>query len=149
MDFHVFSLCEHELGLLPVPSTSEIHSRPTAGAEGLHGGVRLRVGRHLQAGRLALPEGAELAGHQEVRQEHVQGVLKADDGSISDVPAPVPADLAAVCRLAAAPLASNPEQLTREGVEGYSAVAAAPVGFTVGELMVLDWYRRRTCPSPC
>lgn len=58
----------------------------------------------------------------------------------------VPADLAAVCRLAAARLASNPEQLTREEVEGYSAVASTPVGFTVGELLVLDRYRRRTWP---
>lgn len=58
----------------------------------------------------------------------------------------VPTDLAAVCRTAAARFASNPEQLTREEVEGYSAVASTPTGFTVGELLVLDRYRRRTWP---
>lgn len=52
--------------------------------------------------------------------------------------------LAAVTRTTAARLASNPEQPRSEEVEGYSAVAAAPVGFTVGERMVLERYRRRT-----
>lgn len=60
--------------------------------------------------------------------------------------ATVPADLVAVTRLAAIRLASNPEQLSREEVEGYSALASTPVGFTVGELLVLDRYRRRTWP---
>lgn len=54
-----------------------------------------------------------------------------------------PADLAAVCRLAAARLASNPEQLTRQGVEGYSAMASTRGGFTVGERLALDRYRAR------
>jgi hypothetical protein len=58
----------------------------------------------------------------------------------------VPADLAAVTRLAAARLATNPEQLSRQEMEGYSVLAAAPVGFTVGELLVLDRYRRKTWP---
>jgi hypothetical protein len=58
----------------------------------------------------------------------------------------VPADLAAVTRLAAVRLCSNPEQLAREEVEGYSVLVATPAGFTVGERLILDRYRRKTWP---
>ena len=58
----------------------------------------------------------------------------------------VPRDLAAVTRLVAVRLASNPLMLLREEVEGESSVASTPTGFTVGELLVLDRYRRKTWP---
>jgi hypothetical protein len=57
----------------------------------------------------------------------------------------VPGDVAAVVRTASARLATNPTQLGREEVEGYSALFG-PVGFTVQELAVLDRWRRRTLP---
>lgn len=57
--------------------------------------------------------------------------------------APEPADdLAAVILTATARLVSNPAQLTREELDGYT-VTGSFSGFTLPEQMILNRYRRR------
>jgi len=63
--------------------------------------------------------------------------------------ATIPDDLAAVCRTASARLASNPEARAHFSIVGdfeqtYDPLVSSHFGFTVGELTVLDRYRRRT-----
>lgn len=56
----------------------------------------------------------------------------------------VPADLGAVVQTASARLVANPAQWKRQEEDGAALLAEAPSGFTVGELAVLNRYRRRT-----
>ena len=56
----------------------------------------------------------------------------------------LPKSLFSVCVMATARLASNPEQLVREEMEGYSSASEVASGFTLSERAVLDRYRRRT-----
>jgi len=58
----------------------------------------------------------------------------------------VPDDLCAVAISAAVRVGGNPSALTRVAVEGYEELASAPGAWTVGELLVLDRYRRRCWP---